>query len=146
MLCAAGYTITLKHLTSRFPVLFLTASQAFIGSLFFAAFLFSPDVSLQASINTGPTVAIIYLGVVVTIFAYGLYNFGVSRVPAIQAAAFVNLIPVFSVILGILVLKEQMMHQQWFACCLIFCGILISHLGATAVRREILPTDTEKRT
>lgn len=146
MLCAAGYTVTLKHLTSRFPVLFLTASQAFIGSVFFAFFLLSPEVKMPTVINTGPTLAIFYLGIVVTIFAYGLYNFSVSKIPANQAAAFVNLIPVFSVILGILVLSEQMMPQQWFACALIFCGILISHLGATVTRREDIQSEAENRT
>jgi drug/metabolite transporter (DMT)-like permease len=130
MLCAAGYTVTLKHLTSRFPVLFLTASQAFIGSAFFSVFLFSPDVSLPQIINTGPTLAIVYLGIIVTILAYGLYNFAVSRVPANQAAAFVNLIPVFSIILGILILNEQMLFQQWLACGTIFCGLAISYFGA----------------
>ena len=136
MLCAAGYTITLKHLTSRFPVLFLTASQAFIGSLFFAIFLIPKAVSLPATTAVGPAVAIVYLGIIVTIGAYGLYNYAVSKVPANRAAAFVNLIPVFSVILGIMILNEQMVTEQWIACVVVFCGILISHRGATRVKGQ----------
>jgi len=141
MLCAAGYTVILKHLTSRFPILFLTASQAFIGAFFFALFLLAPEVNWPTTPATGPGLAIVYLGVVVTIFAYGLYNFGVSRVPASQAAGFVNLIPVFSVILGIAILDERMLIQQWLAGGLIFAGLAISHYGGRRRTNIANPVD-----
>ena len=35
MVCATGYTLTLKKLSARYTPLFLTAIQAFIGALFF---------------------------------------------------------------------------------------------------------------
>ena len=47
MVCAAGYTIVLKHLTARFPIIFITASQAFIGSIFFFPFLLLPNHQKQ---------------------------------------------------------------------------------------------------
>lgn len=132
MICAAGYTIVLKHLTARFPVSFLTASQAFIGSIFFLPFLFLPGTELPSAFLPLPALAIIYLGTFVTLFAYGLYNFGVSQIPASQAAGFINLIPVFSVVLGMLILGERMTLWQWVACGLVFGGVLISRRGSTA--------------
>lgn len=132
MVCAAGYTIVLKHLTARFPVSFLTASQAFIGSLFFLPFLFLPGTNLPDNFLPVPVLAIVYLGVVVTLFAYGLYNFGVSQIPANQAAGFINLIPVFSVLLGMLILGETMTFWQWCASGLVFGGVLVSRRGSTA--------------
>ncbi len=132
MVCAAGYTIVLKHLTSRFSVSFITASQAFIGSIFFLPFLFLPGTKLPEVFLPVPVLAIIYLGIVVTLFAYGLYNYGVSQIPANQAAGFINLIPVYSVVLGMLVLGETMTFWQWCACGLVFSGVLISRRGSTA--------------
>ena len=73
-----------------------------------------------------PVLATVYLGVVVTLFAYGLYNYGVSQIPANQAAGFINLIPVFSVLLGMLILGETMNFWQWCACGLVFGGVLVS--------------------
>ncbi len=129
MLCAAGYTVSLKHLTSNLPPLFLTAFQAFVGSLFFAPFLLLPHVGLPTSWDSLPALAIIYLGTFITFGAYGCYNFSVSRVPASKAAGYVNLIPVFSVILGMLLLGDRLNLQQWLACLLVFCGVWMSSRG-----------------
>lgn len=126
MVCAAGYTVALKHLTSNYPPLFLTAFQAFIGSLFFFPFMLVPGVGFPTGSETVPLLAVIYLGTFITFGAYGCYNFGVSRIPASQAAGYVNLIPVFSVLLGMAVLGDTLNLPQWLACGLVFSGVGIS--------------------
>ncbi|WP_225911628.1 DMT family transporter [Desulfuromonas versatilis] len=126
MVCAAGYTVTLKHLSANYPPLFLTAIQAFIGSLFFFPFLLLPAVPLPTAFVPGAVVAIIYLGVFITLGAYACYNFALSRVPASQAAGYTNLIPVFSVTLGMLMLGETLTFSQLLACGLVFGGVLLS--------------------
>jgi len=126
MVCAAGYTIALKHLTSNYPPLFLTAFQAFLGSLFFFPFLLLPGVGIPQTWETMPALAIIYLGTFVTLGGYGCFNFGVSRVPASHAAGYVNLIPVFGVFLGMLVLGDRLNLSQWLACGLVFTGVWLS--------------------
>lgn len=131
MVCAAGYTVALKHLTDNYPPLFLTAFQAFLGSLFFFPFLLLPDVGFPSEWNTIPLLAVIYLGTFITFGAYACYNFGVSRVPASQAAGFVNLIPVFSVMLGMLILGDRLNLGQWLACSLVFSGVWLSSRGKT---------------
>ncbi len=129
MVCAAGYTVSLKHLSSNYPPLFLTAVQAFIGSLFFFPFLLLPEVGLPGHWESLPAMATIYLGTVITFGAYGCYNYSVSRIPASQAAGYVNLIPVFGVILGMLILGESLNRPQWLACVLVFAGVWLSSHG-----------------
>ena len=126
MVCAAGYTVTLKHLSDQYPPLFLTAFQAFLGSLFFCPFLLMPDIGIPRHLEITPLLAIVYLGTFITFGAYACYNFGVSRIPASQAAGFVNLIPVFGVLLGMLILGDRLNAEQWLACGLVFCGVWIS--------------------
>lgn len=126
MICAAGYTVSLKHLTSHYPPLLLTAFQSVIGSIFFFPFLLMPQIGFPLNWEPLPGLAIVYLGTVVTLGGYGCFNFGVSRVPASQAAAFVNLIPVFGVVLGMLVLGDQLNLSQWLACGLVFGGVWLS--------------------
>jgi len=126
MICAAGYTVSLKHLSANYPPLFLTAFQAFLGSLFFFPFLLLPGVGFPMSLEAGPALATIYLGTVITFGAYACYNFGVSRIPASQAAGYINLIPVFSVLLGMLILGETLNVSQWLACGLVFGGVWLS--------------------
>jgi len=126
MICATGYTLILKKLTSRYTPLFLTAFQAFTGSIFFLPFLFLGSTEIHFRIETVPFLAIIYLGIFVTLAAYGLFNFGVSRIPANQASAFVNLIPVFAIILAWFILGERFTSEQYIASAVIFTGVYIS--------------------
>ena len=126
MVCATGYMITLKRLTYRYSPVFLTAVQAWTGCLFYLMFLFLPSTDLPDRFEPVGGLAIIYLGTVITLGAYGLYNYGTSRIPASQASAFINLIPVFTIILGWIILGERFTPMQYPASLLVFVGIFIS--------------------
>ncbi len=126
MVAAMGYTISLKHLSCRYSALFLTAVQSWIGAVFFAFFLLSPATTLPTEFVLQPAMAVLYLGSCVTIGAYFLYNFGVSLLPASQASAYINLIPIFTVIMGYFLLGETFTLLQMFASILVFLGIFIS--------------------
>jgi len=126
MVCATGYIISLKRLTARYSPFFLTAVQAFVGAVFFFPFLFLPTTVLPERFDPVPAMAIVYLGAVVTLGAYGLYNYGVSRIPVSRASVFINLIPVFSVLLGALILGERFSFFQYIASGFVFVGIYLS--------------------
>ena len=126
MVCAAGYTISLKTLTARYSPFFLTAIQALIGSVFYFPLLFLPSTELPGQWDPQSGMAILYLGAVVTLGAYGLFNYGIKCVPANKGTIYVNLIPIFSVILGWLVLGETFTLYQFFAGVLILTGVYIS--------------------
>lgn len=126
MVCATGYTIALKRLSSRYHPFFLTMLQAFAGSLFFLLFLLAGQSALPAHFDLTAFLSIFYLAVPITLGAYGLYNYGVSKIPASQATAFVNLIPVFAVLLGWLVLGERFAPMQYAASALVLAGVLLS--------------------
>lgn len=126
MVCATGYTITLKHLAKRYTTLFLTAMQAFVGSVFYFPLLFLPSTQLPANFVPVSAMAIIYLGAVITLGAYGLYNYGLKHIPASQASAFVNLIPVFSVIFGWMLLDESFTRGQCLAAGVVMAGVYVS--------------------
>ncbi|MEW6673390.1 MAG: DMT family transporter [Thermodesulfobacteriota bacterium] len=126
MACATGYTISLKYLTERYNPFFLTALMAFAGSIFFLPVLFMPSTVFPVRLHPVATLCIVYLGVFVTIGAFGLYNLAVSKIPANQATAFVNLIPVGTVLLGWLILNETLTPMQLLASALVIGGVVIS--------------------
>ncbi|HWV10230.1 MAG TPA: DMT family transporter [Pseudomonas sp.] len=125
MLCATGYTLLLKRLSERYSAFFLTAMVAFVGSVFFLplAAWTAPFPTQASPLALG---AVIYLGVIVTVGAYGLYNYGVSRMPASQASGFVNLIPVFTLLFAMLLLGESLNTVQLLAAALVFAGVALS--------------------
>jgi len=126
IVCASGYALSLKKLTSRYSPLFLTFVQAFSGAIFYFPALFLPGTQIPTQIEPVPLFAIFYLGSAVTLGAYGFYNYGVSKIPASQATAFINLIPVFGLIMSALVLGERFSSVQYMASILVLTGVIIS--------------------
>lgn len=129
MCCATGYTILLKKLSARYSPLFLTATQALIGCVFFLPLVFLPGQRLPTEFVAIPAFSVIYLGAAITLGAYGLYSYGVSKIPASQASAFVNLIPVATVIMARLVLGEVFGLGQYLASGLVLAGVFLSQDG-----------------
>lgn len=125
MLCAVGYILTLKHLSTRYSAFLLTALQSFVGGVFFlplAAF----SAPLPTAVGSASLLAVAYLGVFVTVGAYGLYNYSVSHLPANQASAFVNLIPMFTLLFATLLLGERLNGEQMLGAALVFVGVALS--------------------
>lgn len=139
MFCAATYSVVFKKLCSRYSVLTLTALQAFVGTLFFAPFAFSEP--WPADWAWQDMAVIVFLGACVTLGAYLLYNWSVTQVKVTLAAAYVNLIPVFTLLLAYLLLGETLNALQWVACGAVLLGIALGQLparrkGAQAVTAE----------
>lgn len=126
MICASGYMITLKRMSSHYSPLFLTAVQAFCGTIFYLPIIFLPGTTLPTAFAPIAVGAIIYLGIGSTVVTYGLYNFGASRIPASQASAFTNLIPVLSLFMGVILLDEQLVPTQYVASAVVLAGVWIS--------------------
>ncbi len=136
MVCAAGYIIIVRHLTLRYSPFLLTAVQAFVGCFFYFPFLFLSGTNLPTHFDTPSVMAIIYLGAVITLGAYGLYNYGLKYIPAGQASLYINLIPVFSVLLGWMILGETFNQNQCIAAVIVMAGVWISQRGKISNPRQ----------
>ncbi len=126
MICTTGYALCLKRLTSRYKPIFLAFIQAFSGAIFYFPLLFLPGTVMPTHIDPVSFSAVIYLGAIVTIGAYGCYNFGVSRIPASQATAFVNLIPVISLGMSAVILGERFTTVQYMASFVVLAGVILT--------------------
>lgn len=130
--CAAGYMLVVKHLSSRYNSWHLTGLQAFAGALFFLPGALWIDQAGPATWLSAPPLAwlaVAYLGGIVTLGAFGLYNMAVVRLPSAQAAASINLVPLVAVLSGWLVLGETLPPAQLAACAVILAGVLLGQSG-----------------
>ena len=128
MVCGAGYAISSRHLSGKFSPIFLTAIQAFAGAVFFLPFAIWEYNSIGMQITLNSALWTVYLGVVVTLGGYGMFNFALSRMEATKAAVYINLIPVFTVILAFLILGEKLKFVQIVASAIILTGVFISQM------------------
>ncbi len=137
MIMAVGYTLLVKHLTRRYSAFMLTALQSFVGVIFFFPLALASDWPAQISMTVLGT--IVYLGLVVTLGAYGLYNFSLSHVKASTAAGYTNLLPALSLIFSMLLLGERLTSMQWIAIGVIAIGVLMSQERTPKIPKEVPP-------
>ncbi len=126
MTCAAGYTLTLKYLSKRFSALFLTAIQSFGGVLFFLPLFIFEWQSSGLSVSLDALLALFYLGFVVTLGGYGLFNYALTIAPASKIANTINLMPAFTILLAFIILGESLSYAQLLCVGVIFLGVIIS--------------------
>ena len=110
------------------PVSFLTV-LIFFGVLCILPFyLWELTVFNGFEIN-GVTITIfLYLGICPSILSYICWNFGVKKAGASTASVFMYLLPVFTSILAVLFLNEDLFSYHFFGGAMILAGLMFSSL------------------
>ncbi len=129
MACGAANMLVVKQLSRRYNPWALTALQTAAGSVFFLPGL---PLLLQTGFDTwstGLVIGMIYLGAFVTLGAFGLYNWGLSRIPASRASLFINLVPVAAVLFGWTLLGESLNPAQCLAAIGVVGGVCLSQMA-----------------
>lgn len=125
-ICTLGYFINVKTLSQRFSPLSLTALQSIFGCVFFVPIVLSPLTTKPEAFSLSGSLAVVFLGVFVSIGAYGCYNYGQSKIPAGRASLFVNFIPVVALVMARVFLGESLTPAQYAASLLILAGVMVS--------------------
>ena len=128
VLCSSGYIILAKKLTSDYSVLTLLLFQLISGTVFFS-FWWIIEGCLIPSLSHSVFTSLLYLGIAVTIGAYGLFTFSLSTLPATTGGAATNIIPVVAIILGVFVLNERLSIAQWLGCLIILFSLFVRELN-----------------
>lgn len=82
---------------------------------------------LQATATT--IAAVIYTGVVSSVIGFVVWNRGVEIIGSPRAGVYLNLIPIFTVLLAMLFLGEQLQRFHVVACVLVFSGLWLATTG-----------------
>lgn len=138
MFCASGYTITARYLVDKYSAIFITAIQAFIGTIFFFPFFIYEYFTKPMVFTVEAMSWVLYLGIVVTLGGYGLYNFALTKIKASKAAMFINFIPISTLILAFLILGEELSIEELIACSIILSGVILSQISFKRFRRKAI--------
>ncbi len=127
MFSACANLILIKKLSSNYGAWSLTGMQIIAGTIFFLP-------GIRYIINADPSIwtmqlifLLLYLGICVSFLAFGLYNWGISKIKVSRASIFINLIPVTAVMLGWLILGETLNSKQMVAAIIVISGVLLSN-------------------
>lgn len=126
VLSVAFFTNLSQKVMAKFSPVITTVYTLLFGTLFLL------PLGVWETIQRGfnPTwqgwLIFFYMGFIVTGFALFLNFAAIDGVGSGQAAIFGNLSPVFSMILAVFVLGEQLYAYHWFGFALVVGGILLS--------------------
>lgn len=137
MIAAAGSTIAIKHLSSRYDPWLLTGLQMAIGCIFFAPLALASGPVDWAAVPVQGWLSVAYLGAGCGLAAFGLYNSALRLVPATQAALMINLIPAVAMVTGWLALGEKLTPIQVAACVLIVAAVSYSEVSGRRARELV---------
>ncbi len=123
----AYYNVSLRDSPVNIDGITLTSIIAIIGLVIMAPLL-AVEVVLRgiAWPNAEVVLAVLYVGLFASGLAYLLWNRGVVAMGAINAAQFMNLVPLFGVLIGTFVLGEPFTLRHGVAAVLIMAGLVLS--------------------
>lgn len=131
-----AYTLSSRSYARRFSPLTMTFGGCLCGWLMLTtAALVEGSLFAVTRISWPAIASIAFLGLFGTAFAFTWYSEGINRVGSTKAAAFINLVPIFAVLLGALLLDERLATTVLIGGALVIAGVLLTSRGNSSAPR-----------
>ena len=129
VICAAFFNILSRSESGKFTPFERTYMMFLVGSVGFNIIAvaalrgeFLRELT-TAAVSLEFWGAIGFLAVLSSIVAFMLYNYATTKISAVRAASFSNIITVVSVLAGIFIMKEHLSIPQLICCAAIILGV-----------------------
>jgi drug/metabolite transporter (DMT)-like permease len=129
MVVWAYYNVSLRECPIAVDGITLTTAIIVIGVVVMAP-LFIGELALTGPVrfSNDALLSILYVGLFASGLAHLLWNRGVARVGPINAGQFMNLVPIFGVLIGTFILNEHFSWRHALAAALIVTSLVLSEL------------------
>jgi drug/metabolite transporter (DMT)-like permease len=123
-----AYTITSRFALKGLSAIAATTYATLFGALFLSVgALFEIPQLTQSMFSLTNIGAILYLGVFGTAVAFIWYSEGVKTIGAARTVVFTNLVPVFGLIFGALILSEPILPSMLLGGAIVITGVFLTN-------------------
>ncbi|WP_421865949.1 DMT family transporter [Motiliproteus sp.] len=130
----AAYTVIGKQALRGLSALVATTYASLWGFLLLlVSCLINPSASLVADLNAEAITAILYLALGGTVIPFLWFYQGVNQLGPARTALYTNLVPVFGVLFGILLLDEPVVLPVLIGGGLVLTGVAMANFRANQV-------------
>lgn len=137
------YSVFSKKISSDIGPLHTVTYSILIGTLMLcsATFAFGKvDIFSLSRISLSQCLSLLYLGVLGSALAYILYYDGIQKIGATRSGVFIALNPMTAVLLGALLLGEQLTFLMCAGGVLVVFGIYLSNRSSAALQTSLTIT------
>lgn len=140
---AVFYTVILKNLSDSIHPITIISIQNVIGTVYFIPVVFIIDrgTFLHTPLNPDVLWPLVKLAIFGSSLAFIFYTYGVKELGAARANIYTNLIPVITVVLAAIILKESITPMLVLGIFIVVTGVLLSQLSQMRKKKRglILP-------
>lgn len=125
---AVGYFLILKKVVDRYNSYSIATWQNFFGILYFVPLFFSMSLGDFKSIEITKDIiyAFIALSILASSIAFIFYTYGIRELGPSKAAAFINSVPVFTVIFAYFILNESIDIYKMVGMTVVIIGLFLA--------------------
>ncbi len=128
MFCWAVYSLAGKAVMKELPPLLAISYSCWMGTLALAvAACWEGGLAGWRGYSPFSWLGVLYLGALGTVAAFLLYYQGIQRIGPTRASAFINLVPVFAISLGVLLLGEPVYPALLAGTATVIAGISLTN-------------------
>ncbi|MDR2810542.1 MAG: DMT family transporter [Tannerellaceae bacterium] len=122
------YTIILKRLDRRYPILFITRKVFFYGLVTLLPVLYFHPLTTRADIFFQPAVwgNLLFLGFIASMICYLFWNLAVKHLGAIRTTNYIYFMPLVTLLTSAIILNETITHIALSGAALILAGVYIA--------------------
>ena len=89
-------------------------------------------------VPTSAYVAVIYMSLFASVMGYLIQQISIREIGPSRTSIFVNLVPVFSIFLSVMILREQLELIKLFTAGIIIVGVYICQTGGRKMNKQIM--------
>lgn len=126
--CWAVYSIVSRRVMNKYSPLILTTYSFLLCTLFTLPFAIieKPWVYLQHTTVNG-WIGVLYMAIFPSYIGYLVQQTSIKELGPSKTSIFINLVPVFSMILSVIILKEKVTGITIFSAALIVLGVYLTN-------------------
>ncbi|MDJ0596781.1 MAG: DMT family transporter [Pleurocapsa sp. MO_226.B13] len=118
------YSLLGKLAMQELSALTTTTYAIWLGTLFLIPVTIWENDRLP-TIDFSTALGLLYLGIVATVIAFNWYYAGIKEIGASKAAIFINLVPMFAIIFGLVFLQESLSAIAFLGGGLVILGVFL---------------------
>lgn len=125
--CWAIYSIISKKVMDRYSPLILTTYSFIVCTLVLLPFVLKEGIlSIIKSSSLSSWLAIVYMAIFPTVIGYLIQQIAIKRIGTSKTSIFINMVPIFSIILAALILNEAITIFNILSGGIIITGVYLN--------------------